>query len=411
MKFEVVVADITKLKVDAIVNAANNSLLGGGGVDGAIHRAAGPKLLEECRPLQGCATGSAKVTKGYDLPAKYVLHAVGPNCRIPSQRQKASELLSRCYETCLDLAKNMGIRSIAFPAISCGVYAYPVKEATEVAIKTICSYPDKEKYFDKIVFAVSSDEFAQIYTACLNKHNTSIAKDIQRITVPILQSKKQGGDMKVIGLTGGIACGKSEMVRYLTALGIPVIDCDAISKNLQLNDPDIIQKIQTAFPNVFEKGLLNRSKLSHVAFSDPQKLNMIEQIMLPRISDEVQNNINRLQNEKHSLVFIDAPILFEKKMDRLCDFTVCVYAPEQIQKSRFLSRPNMTEEKFELITKKQMSLDEKRKKADFEILSDTLPSLYVQVNSLIHSLSDCLGQKLCLSGSDKKIEKHHHNSR
>ena len=193
MNFEVIVTDITKLKVDAIVNAANNSLLGGGGVDGAIHRAAGPKLLEECRPLKGCATGSAKATKGYDLPAKYVLHAVGPNCNIINQKQKAPQLLKGCYETCLDLAKNMGIRSIAFPAISCGIYAYPVAEATEVAVKTICNYPDKDKHFDKIIFAVSSPEIAQIYNNCLKKYETSLAKDVQKITIPyneILNNKR-----------------------------------------------------------------------------------------------------------------------------------------------------------------------------------------------------------------------------
>ena len=184
MKFEVIVTDITKLKVDAIVNAANNSLLGGGGVDGAIHRAAGPKLLEECRPLKGCATGSAKATKGYDLPAKYVLHAVGPNCRIQSQKEKSPQLLKGCYETCLDLAKTMGIRSIAFPAISCGIYAYPLEEATDVAVKTICNYPDKDKHFDKIIFAVSSEEIAKVYNNCLNKYAKSIAKDVNKITIP-----------------------------------------------------------------------------------------------------------------------------------------------------------------------------------------------------------------------------------
>lgn len=193
MEFEVIVADITKVKVDAIVNAANNSLLGGGGVDGAIHRAAGPKLLEECRPLKGCATGSAKATKGYDLPAKYVLHAVGPNCNISSQRAKAPILLTGCYKTCLDLAKQMGIKTIAFPAISCGIYAYPLAEATDIAVKTICNYPDKDKHFDKVIFAVSSPEIAKVYQNCLDKYAKSIAKEVKKITIPYskIQIKKK----------------------------------------------------------------------------------------------------------------------------------------------------------------------------------------------------------------------------
>jgi O-acetyl-ADP-ribose deacetylase (regulator of RNase III) len=164
-RIELIRGDITKLAIDAIVNAANKSLLGGGGVDGAIHRAAGPQLLEECRTLGGCKTGEAKVTLGYRLPAKYVIHTVGPVWS--GGKNDEAGLLEACYRNSMSLASSQSFNIIAFPNISTGVYGYPKRDAAIIAINTVKLWLNDHQFPAKVIFTVFDDENFHIYNELL----------------------------------------------------------------------------------------------------------------------------------------------------------------------------------------------------------------------------------------------------
>jgi O-acetyl-ADP-ribose deacetylase (regulator of RNase III) len=166
-RIEAINADITTLEVDAIVNAANASLLGGGGVDGAIHDGAGPQLLEECRTLGGCPTGEARITEGYDLPAKFVIHTVGPVWHGGNHNE--DELLANCYRNALALAVQNNVKTIAFPAISTGVYGFPLKRATDIAVREVRQFLDTHPQIHQVIFACFGEDALQTYTQALSK--------------------------------------------------------------------------------------------------------------------------------------------------------------------------------------------------------------------------------------------------
>jgi O-acetyl-ADP-ribose deacetylase (regulator of RNase III) len=164
-RIEIIEADITKQQVDAVVNAANRSLLGGGGVDGAIHRIAGPSLLEECRMLQGCKTGDAKVTKAYGLPARWIIHTVGPVWQGGQHRE--DELLAQCYRRCLGLADQYAVRTIAFPSISTGAYGFPVERASRIAISEVRGFLECNSSIQKVIFTCLGQGVYQTYLEAL----------------------------------------------------------------------------------------------------------------------------------------------------------------------------------------------------------------------------------------------------
>jgi O-acetyl-ADP-ribose deacetylase len=170
-RIEVVEGDITTLAVDAIVNAANTSLLGGGGVDGAIHRAAGPRLLEECRALGGCPTGQAKITKGYDLPARCVIHTVGPIWSGGLRRER--ELLASCYRRSLELARDNGCRTVAFPAISTGVYRFPLDEAAKIAVQEVATFLNDNARPEKVLLVCFGSAAFGTFVAALKDTQAS----------------------------------------------------------------------------------------------------------------------------------------------------------------------------------------------------------------------------------------------
>jgi O-acetyl-ADP-ribose deacetylase (regulator of RNase III) len=166
-RITIIAGDITQQRVDAIVNAANTTLLGGGGVDGAIHRAAGPELLAECRTLGGCATGQAKITRGYKLPAKWVIHTVGPVWRDGNHNE--DELLASCYRSCFALVEQHGIKTVAFPCISAGAYGFPMERAARIAVRETKSFLERNQSVEKVILVCFGASALEIYKVALHE--------------------------------------------------------------------------------------------------------------------------------------------------------------------------------------------------------------------------------------------------
>ena len=243
-KIEIIKGDITKLEVDAIVNAANESLLGGGGVDGAIHRAAGPKLLEECSKLNGCETGSAKITKGYNLPAKYVIHTVGPVWKDGFSGER--NLLESCYKSILKLVQAYNIKTIAIPAISCGVYGFPIYKASNIATSTIRYFIDKNKCLDKIIFIDVNEKVVNAYKKLIN-----INKRCQQL--PIIKPHKAEW-------RGGIKDCKEGEIPQMPYVAYTKEDIEWIGKfeELNLSDWKYIEHVNEY--NLLEKNIKNMTR-------------------------------------------------------------------------------------------------------------------------------------------------------